>query len=387
MPATQPTRYDVPIMGTDGSDRITVERSISFQWMPADTNAFVVTWLGPGGVPAPDGPPEWTGSSAAKGYVTLNGVTSSEPFRVDQPYFDFRFTDRDAYFPSYFPPDAEWSYNPATNVLDLAAGFAEWDGQVWARLTSHAAFFGTQDKEGAGINETEYGHWQLVPDLHNVNIFGGAGNDTILGGQGREMLFGGDGNDLIRASVGEDLLSGGAGSDRLYAGFGKQTLMGGAGDDTIWGGTGAQMLLGDDGNDMIHAGFGPQTLMGGSGNDTLWGGSGPHLLAGGDGADVLNAGSGNETLSGGAGRDIFVFSAAKGDAVITDFQSGQDIIMVKANFGGLMLNQARDLLPDIASDSQGNAVLTVGNDFSLLLQHITLEQIEAHPAHFFKVAS
>lgn len=234
--------------------------------------------------------------------------------------------------------------------------------------------------------DLEQGHWQLVPPVHNVNIYGGDGNDTIVGGQGTEMLFGGDGNDLIRASIGEDMILGGAGDDEIHGGTGKQTLIGGTGDDTIWGGSGAQLLLGDDGQDVIHGGSGAQTLMGGAGNDAIWGGSGVQSLQGWDGNDVLHAGSGNETLSGGTGRDTFVFSTANGNDVITDFQTGQDSIEITFDLGGLKPTQAQDLLGNISADRQGNAILTIGSDFRLVLQHVTVHQIQTHAADIFKLS-
>ncbi|MBX2852319.1 MAG: PKD domain-containing protein [Phycisphaeraceae bacterium] len=46
-----------------------------------------------------------------------------------------------------------------------------------------------------------------------ADIFGGAGNDWIRGGQGDDTIVGGDGNDFIGGHGGRDLLIGGEGSD------------------------------------------------------------------------------------------------------------------------------------------------------------------------------
>ncbi len=381
--------YDAPIIGTDGNDLIAVESSVSFRWVPGEGNAHLgfVSWMNYDTW-------DWntiqtTGPSTANGYVTFDGVASSQAFQVFPTSGGFSFTNGAAVglqtgqF-TYDDPSG-WSYDPATGVLDPLGTSIIWDNWIGAFFMSDKAVYEAEYYDGSSL-DTDSGRWQLVPVIHNVNVFGGAGNDTILGGQGAEMLFGGDGNDLIRASVGDDLLSGDAGDDELHAGVGRQTLMGGTGDDTIWGGTGAQLLIGDAGQDVIHGGSGAQTLMGGAGSDTLWGGSGLQDLQGGNGNDVLHAGTGNETLSGGAGGDVFALSASSGNDVITDFQIGRDIVTMPHDFGGLTLNDARDLLPDVSSDQHGDAVLTAGDHFSLVLRHVTVGQLEAHLSDVFRLS-
>jgi Ca2+-binding RTX toxin-like protein len=202
----------------------------------------------------------------------------------------------------------------------------------------------------------------------------------------RDNQSAGDGDDLIRASVGDDTLFGDAGNDALHAGIGAQTLDGGEGDDTIWAGTGAQTLLGDNGADIIHGGAGAQTLVGGAGGDALWAGSDNQVLEGGDGNDVLQAGSGNQTLSGGAGRDTFVFPAASGHDIIADFRAGQDSIQLAAGFGGATLARVQDLASHISADARGDAVLSFGHSFSLMLQHIAAQQARTHIADFFRIS-
>ncbi|WP_420850422.1 calcium-binding protein [Parasedimentitalea marina] len=60
----------------------------------------------------------------------------------------------------------------------------------------------------------------------------------------------------------EDRLYGGVGDDTLLGGAYFDTLFGGIGDDTLHGGAQADQLMGEWGNDL---------LSGGDGNDTLWG--------------------------------------------------------------------------------------------------------------------
>jgi Ca2+-binding RTX toxin-like protein len=51
-----------------------------------------------------------------------------------------------------------------------------------------------------------------------VQLFGGAGNDTLLGGGGHDILLGGDGNDRLEGRNGADILIGGLGADLLWGG-------------------------------------------------------------------------------------------------------------------------------------------------------------------------
>ena len=118
-------------------------------------------------------------------------------------------------------------------------------------------------------------------------LYGGAGNDEIIGFDGADQLFGGDQNDDLFGDANNDLLDGGNGSDELD---------GGSGDDTLYGGKGVDTLIGGAGNDVLYSGEGIDGLDGGEGNDTLYADredfsanvnfSGD--LDGGDGHDLLS---------------------------------------------------------------------------------------------------
>lgn len=103
-------------------------------------------------------------------------------------------------------------------------------------------------------------------------------------------------------------------------------------------------LTGHDGNDSIRGGNQDDTLTGAGGADTLNGQNGADLLLGGGGSDVLIGGNGKDTLDGGGGDDtltggnspdVFVFRAATGHAVVTDFDNHTDSFRISgALFGG-----------------------------------------------------
>lgn len=60
-----------------------------------------------------------------------------------------------------------------------------------------------------------------------ADLFGGDGNDVLIGGGGPNVLVGGDGNDLLYGGAGRDILIGGRGSDVLAGGGGDDVLIAG----------------------------------------------------------------------------------------------------------------------------------------------------------------
>src|SRR5687768_4811426 len=102
-------------------------------------------------------------------------------------------------------------------------------------------------------------------------ILGGAGDDLIVAGH---SIFGGDGNDTLVGSVGDDHLFGQGGDDDLDGAAGSDHLEGGAGDDTLRS------------TDGTHLANGLDSLFGSAGND---------LFVTDDGAlDILRGGPDND---------------------------------------------------------------------------------------------
>lgn len=181
-----------------------------------------------------------------------------------------------------------------------------------------------------------------------LNIFGGAGNDLLQGGNSNDHIYGygltgdpsTDGSDSIDGGNGNDYINGNAGNDFIEGGNGNDRILGGAGDDSIDGGNGVDVINGNKGDDVIFGDAGNDALRGGQGNDLLFGGNGNDVLQGDLGDDTLLGGTGIDVISGGAGNDLFVFEGT-GDAaftttgdlayftdVVTDFTSGDDIIVL-----------------------------------------------------------
>jgi hypothetical protein len=111
-------------------------------------------------------------------------------------------------------------------------------------------------------------------------LFGGQGDDQLLGGDGRDRLLGGPGNDQSDGQGGADLLVGGPGDDNQQGGVGNDVIFANAGRDVTNGGAGNDRLFalaradvsgpddtagdavnGDEGNDRIFVRDGEQDVV------------------------------------------------------------------------------------------------------------------------------
>lgn len=85
----------------------------------------------------------------------------------------------------------------------------------------------TEDNTNAG----ETGEHDSV--RHIEWIFGGAGDDRLVGDRGRNRLAGGRGNDTLAGHGGDDEFFGEAGNDRLIGGAGRDVFIPGSGTNTL----------------------------------------------------------------------------------------------------------------------------------------------------------
>jgi hypothetical protein len=88
-------------------------------------------------------------------------------------------------------------------------------------------------------------------------------------------LWGGDGDDTILGLGDIDSIQGGAGNDWIDGGSGQDKLHGGDGNDTVYGGNSQDIIFGGEGDDYL-VGYNPdgamdnrEDLLIGAGNDTL----------------------------------------------------------------------------------------------------------------------
>ena len=177
-----------------------------------------------------------------------------------------------------------------------------------------------------GGNDTYTGGTGLADLVSSIIVNGGAGTDTLNGGDADETLIGGPDADTVSGGEGDDTFPAGP-LDPIEA------VDGGPGGDTIAvTGTDASEPFSIDapapGQASVTANFTPTpfvsgtaiehvSLDAGAGNDSvaltpdaasaltvdLSGGPGDDTLAGGDGPDTLRGGDGNDRLFGGDGND------------------------------------------------------------------------------------
>ncbi len=253
---------------------------------------------------------------------------------------------------------------------------------------------GADSLNGGDGNDILYGN-------SGIDILdGGAGNDTCLGGKdadsvtgnigddvvagdiGNDSLSGGDGNDLMFGNQGNDLLNGDAGNDTLAGGKDSDTLNGMTGDDVLVGNIGTDSLMGGDGNDLLFGNSEADVLDGGTGNDILYGGKDGDTLSGNTGNDLLSGDFGSDSLSGDAGNDTLTGAASSGAspgagevdtliggdgadrfvlgsgsqfyysaagnadyALITDFNSSEDVIQLEGSAADYLLSASGAGLP------------------------------------------
>jgi Ca2+-binding RTX toxin-like protein len=223
------------------------------------------------------------------------------------------------------------------------------------QLTNYSSFYSvaTTNLPGLGaspvVGETITGG--LGADLltsTNVaggsSIWGGAGSDTIYGGNLTNLLRGEDGNDVIYAQHGFNDVNGNAGADTIFGGDGNDWLVGGRDNDEIHGGSGAQILYGNLGDDILIGGSGPETIRGGQGDD---------IMTGGAGNDWMSGDLGNDTITGGAGADIFHTFAGAGIDRITDFNSAEgDRVMIDAGTSYTLRFDGANMIVDMGGSDQ-----------------------------------
>jgi Ca2+-binding RTX toxin-like protein len=201
-----------------------------------------------------------------------------------------------------------------------------------------------------------------------MEIYGGAGDDSLEGGAGDDIITTGGGNDTINGGLGDDIyvftevpgsevtLGDAGGNDTIdlsswtgHNGVGAtlnlaapgpdpqlgnyyqiirpyfgspeniagisltfsqfeviENIIGTSANDTITGNSLDNLIITGAGDDTIYGGDGNDLLLGEAGDDLLYGGEGDDALVGGQGEDTLDAGAGNDYLEGGEDDDTLI---------------------------------------------------------------------------------
>jgi Ca2+-binding RTX toxin-like protein len=143
-------------------------------------------------------------------------------------------------------------------------------------------------------------------------IFGGFGNDTIVGDDRDNTIFAEAGNDVVYGRGGDDTL------------IGNNGVPDGLTDDDL--------LDGGDGNDDIHDTQGTNTLTGGNGDDEIDGGIGNDTISGGAGRDQLRDTRGANSLDGGADPDRVNATTEAGFTTIARSADGKTLTVTGTRF-------------------------------------------------------
>ncbi len=263
--------------------------------------------------------------------------------------------------------------------------------------------------------------------LPAADMFGGAGNDTIIGGAGADQLFGEAGQDTLLGQGGNDLLFGGADNDTLtggdaddqaYGEGGSDRIIWNPGDDTdlneggtetdtieVNGGNGSEVFtatangtrvrfdrlapapfsldIGTSENLVVNMNGGDDsfaatgnlaaliqiTVDGGTGNDTINGSNGADLLLGGYGNDTVDGQQGNDVALMGAGDDVFIWDPGDG----SDTLEGQDGVDTM-RFNGANVAEIFDI------SANGGRVRFTRNIANIVMDIDDVELIEVNPS-------
>lgn len=251
---------------------------------------------------------------------------------------------------------------------------------------------------------TDWVHYDKAPAAVTVNLAagtatGGDGNDTLNGIEGvtgskfndtlrsgtdfgSSFLYGGAGNDALIGDIGDDFLKGGAGNDSLAGGSGFDsadysdatsavtvnlstgTAAGGAGKDTL---AGIEGVIGSDFSDILVGGsnYDGYSFFGGKGNDSIVAGDNYsyNWLDGGEGNDSLIGGTASDTLVGGLGADILTGGDGWGVDTV-DYSGATAAVTVNLKVGTASGGDGNDILKGIENidGSLYNDTLIGGNN-------------------------
>jgi Ca2+-binding RTX toxin-like protein len=187
-----------------------------------------------------------------------------------------------------------------------------------------------------------------------VVVTGGAGNDTLHGGNLADVLDGGTGDDSLDPGAGTDTVAGGLGDDSIDASWCEGPPPCAAADhgDSFSGGDGVDSVsynhrplavtvtldgIADDGqaSEQDTVGADIENVTGGDGDDTIVGTDGPNVL---DGGSDYNGG--HDSIDGRGGDDFLIGGMSFGDTLVGG--AGNDHLLAAMSGGGTLDGGAGD---------------------------------------------
>lgn len=151
-------------------------------------------------------------------------------------------------------------------------------GQLWVvcDAADDRAVLSSDPAGGILLNGSRIPGDPMLANTHSLVMVGGDGNDWLdihglAGYRGSTLLYGGDGDDVLVGGAVGDILAGGDGRDHLSGGASSDLLFGGADGDRLQGNDGLDLLFGEDGDDYLVGGMDGYT-------DLEWGGAGADIF-------------------------------------------------------------------------------------------------------------
>ena len=201
---------------------------------------------------------------------------------------------------------------------------------------------GTTQKVTENVNQVIGAEWGEMIFAQNSNgptlLNGNGGNDEIYAGAHQDFIYGGEGSDLIQSFSGYSL------TDAAATAYSNDYYRGGSGNDDIRGTMSTQAndrLYGDDGDDKI-SGYARSYMSGGAGNDTFLGESG------GGWVDAKSTDKDYRIMEGGLGNDTYYFAEKKNSmdlyATILEYKNqGTDEINVSGGINYFDLSRYNEV--------------------------------------------
>jgi Ca2+-binding RTX toxin-like protein len=147
-------------------------------------------------------------------------------------------------------------------------------------------------------------------------LFGGAGSDSITGGDRVDALYGGTGDDTLDGGTSGDWMTGGTGNDTYVVDNTIDVVIENAneGTDTILSSVNYTLLANIE--NLTLTGSAAINATGNTMNNVLTGNTGDNVLDGGTGADTMVGSSGNDTYTIDNAGDVITENASEGTDLV-----------------------------------------------------------------------
>jgi Ca2+-binding RTX toxin-like protein len=166
----------------------------------------------------------------------------------------------------------------------------------------------------------------LPANVENLTLLDG-GNYDAGGNSLPNLITGNSGNNVLSGGLGADTLVGGLGDDTYVLSDALDTILDAGGIDTVRSSQSITLQAGMERAELI--GLGDNSALGNAADNALVGNAGNNNLEGGAGVDTLTGGA------GGDGFSIAYNGAGKAGDTVTDFKSGEDLLMIDLTSFGI----------------------------------------------------